>query len=319
MANNIVIGSGISGLVWGYYHKDFEVIAPVQDQPAKGGQFTRSNMIWLHDCYETRRLLSDLGWDDIKSLVDECLVGYHDGAWIKDHPTAELNLILIQKKMTPWDQKINKRFVPSSSQLSMTSDLGTNFMKVLRIDLNELLDRLKKAVHVTHGYVMSIGPHLIGITDHPQNEHMIYNGFDWLVSTIAAPYFWKGWDQSLFSLPEKKFKHLPITNVIVKECPYEFDNRYEMIYYDSHCSWSRVAKHGLGYTLEFTGEISKEDFQMLYPEYTVLDHFVVPMGRIFSVENISPRNNIIFSGRFAQWQHHITTEYVINQSINFTH
>lgn len=325
--DNFIIGSGISGLIWKFYHPEFEVIAPVQDQPIKGDQFTRSNMVWLHDCRETRKLLMDL--DMLPLISRKCIIGYNVDKWITDKLTPEINLELIEKKMVNWDaKKRDETFVPNSTELSMTSDVGVNYMNVLTVDLNEVIKRLRQKVEVTHGYVHFISDDLLGISNSPENDKgTVYQHYDKLVSTIPANIFWRNYHPAtLFndavsnsSIRRKidSFNWLPITNVIVKQQPLMFNDTYEMIYYGFNHFFSRISHISETYTLEFTGEMTAKQFEDLFPQYRIEDIFTVPQGRILSLENPPPTNRIIFSGRFAQWNHTITTEHVLHQAMNY--
>ncbi len=319
--HKFIIGAGISGLIWKFYHPDFEVISPVQDQPIKGTALTRTDTVWIHDCYETRKLLKDLGYEDVKDRIRQNNIGYYYKNWICDNLTPDINLMLIQKKMTPWDMPINRRFVPTSTELSMTSDVGVNYMQVLEVDLSDLLFRLQKACPVTHGYVKDITETTISIGNEPGDKGgNVYAQYDELISTIAAPFFWKNYNSSrMFPINNdiSEFKYMPVTNIIVKDKPAVFDDRYMSIYYDDSQRFSRINKGRNQYTMEFTGRILVSEFENLVPVYKVIDHVEVPMGRIITRENISPQKNIIFSGRFAQWNHTITTEHVAHQAINY--
>jgi hypothetical protein len=134
-----------------------------------------------------------------------------------------------------------------------------------------------------------------------------------LVSTIPASHFWKAWQ-----LPEKdlNFEALPITFVVTKYKPDIYSGDYEMIYCDDTVPPTRMSYLHNKYCLEFTGVITREEFSELYPKLRVWDLWTLPQGRIKSQLTMPPER-ITFSGRFAQWQHHITTEHVVDQALNY--
>lgn len=323
MANNkFVAGAGITGLIWGFYHPEFEIIAPVQDQPVKDN-YLRSAFVWMHDCYETRRLLSDLGWENVEKLTRQSRIGYFNDGLITDRLTPELNNKIILRKMTSWADPIpqdkKKSFIPSVTALSMTSNLGNNFMNVLTVDLGEVMKRLLQRVKITHGYILGFyksesGQHFLKMNNGPGSSSDISLVYSELISTIPAPIFYKIYQENHL---RPLFNSLPITNVIVDKKPDHFAGDYEMVYYDTTQPFSRISHLNGKYAFEFTGVILKEEFEKMFPDYGVLDYFVMPYGRIFSVDNPAPHPGVTFSGRFAQWCHSVTTEHVIHQALTY--
>lgn len=301
-----IIGAGITGLVWKYYHPEFKVISP-----DVGGAFSRSHLVWLHDDNDTRKLLKDLGFPII---AKKSKIGYYTGGWLVDSISEEMNTLMIQKKMTPWDQPVDKSFVPKTKDLSLSDGnlMDANYMNTLDADLGAVINKLNETADVTHGFVTQITPDHIVVKKDFKDETGEELKYDKLISTIAAPFFWKAWGE------DREFKCIPITNILVSKRPAVFDDRYEMIYYDDSVPFSRASHLGGMYALEFTGEISKEKFEELYPNLPVVDYFVVKQGRIFPSENnVPPTDKIVFSGRFGKWEYGITTELVIKQAINY--
>ena len=301
-----IIGNGISGLVWKYYHPEFQIVAPTPP----GGLYAKSHLVWLHDCFETRKLLNDL---KIPFKTKKSKIGYYRDKWVGDNVTTDMNLLMIQKKMTEWDKPIDTTFIPKTRDLSLSAGdvMGTNYMNTIDADLEEVISKLNKNVDVIDGLVTQIDEtkFFVQTSKDGAGVHMEY---DKLISTIAAPFFWKAWGT------EKELKCLPITNILIKEKPVMFDDRYEMIYYDSSVPFSRISHIGDKYAIEFTGYITKEQFSDIFPRIDILEYFVVPQGRIFENEqNYPPTENIVFSGRFAQWKYGIVTENVISQALNY--
>ena len=56
-----IIGGGISGLIYGFYNQDFQIISPDIGGKLKNSYLTST--ILLHDTPETKRLLEDLQLD----------------------------------------------------------------------------------------------------------------------------------------------------------------------------------------------------------------------------------------------------------------
>lgn len=310
----IILGNNISGLIWGFYHPDWEVIAPIQDQ--KHDQYINSNMVWLHDTPETRTLCFDLGLNDIKPR--RAHIGYWANGRITETLIPDIAQALISKKMNEWDKPIEERFIVST-KLSMTSENSVPFMNVLGIETSDIMFQLRKRVKVTHGYAVALNAEkdLVGISNQPsQDKGCIWSKYDQLISTIPAPAFWKIYEGE--NHPTYPFKGLSLTNIILKNRPPGYDDRYEMIYYNEEFRWTRASYLNGKYGLEFTGVITQEQFQMMHGDLTVMDYFVNPGGRLIPRPqgNLSPSSNIIFSGRFAQWDHNITTEHVVKDALD---
>jgi len=307
IGKNIICGGGISGLIWSFYNPEYTIISP-----DVGGQFGKTGMIWIHDTFETRKLLKDLGWEKPEQLAKKSYIGYYHNGWVSDFQTQEMNLLMIQKKMTNWNAPIDKDFIPKTRDLSLSVIGGSNYMNTLGVDLKELLDRLSKHSRIVTGKIVNITDKYIKVDVSNETESkLIELEYDKLVSTIPAPDFWKLYGEI------REFKYLPITTIITENKPSFFDDRYEMIYYDETVPFSRVSHIDNKYALEFTGKISKDEFQKRFPELKVASYFVTEYGRIFeNEENTPPQRNMTFSGRFSKWKYGITVEWVIKQVID---
>lgn len=304
--SKFIIGGGITGLVWKYYHPEFQIISP--EQP--GGTYGKTYMVWMHDTFETRKLLMDLGMEVKKK---KSKIGYYHNNWISDGLDSDMNLKMIQKKMTSWDQPLDTSFVPRTRDLSLSAGNVTNYMNTLDVDLPEVIRRLSVNANIENGFMVNVNDETITTKkDFSPGSTETVRKYDKLVSTMAAPLYWKAAGNP------KDFKCLPITNVVTNKKPAVFDNRYEMIYYDDGQKFSRASFIDGMYALEFTGEISKEKFQELYPDLPIVDYFVVKQGRIFENDfNIPQNEKVMFSGRFAQWKYGIVTENVIAQAMDY--
>ena len=297
-----IIGGGISGLVWKFYHPEFQIISP-----DIGGMYARTYMVWLHRTAETIKLLEDL---KLPVIAKKSYMGYSSDGIIYDYQTEWLNKKIIQRKMTPWNEPIDTTYEPKTRDLSLSTVGESNFMDTLDVDLEEVIRRLNVNANVEQGFVSSITPSHIYVKKNLADTHVDVRKYENLVSTMAAPFFWKAYGEP------KDFRCSPITNIIVSKKPEMFDNEYEMVYYYDQ-PFSRISHLKGKWALEFTGEITKEQFIELYPDLPIVDYFVIKQGRVWESENIEPQNNIVFSGRFAQWKHKIVTEHVVSQAINY--
>jgi len=299
-----ILGGGISGLVFQYYNPEYTIITP-----DIGGMYANSYVVWIHETAETRRLLTDLGYKDVENLHKRSYMGYYHNGWISDELSKELNLALIQKKMSNWNEPVDRTFVPESYDMSTRSAKSVNYMNVLDVNPAEIIKKLDEK----HGKIIN------GIVTRITDSTLTYSisgeeytvDYDSLVSTIAAPFFWKAYGQ------ERNFKTEPITNIITKVKPEWFNDKYEMVYYSGELPFTRISHLQEMYSLEFTGIITQEQFEKLYPQYPVEKVVTIKQGRIFKEENESPQTNIEFAGRFGRWQFGITTEAVVKHAIEY--
>ena len=304
-SKKLIIGGGISGLVWKFYNPDYQIISP-----EVGGLFAKTHLVWLHDTVETRKLLTDLGWQNVDKSTKKSYTGYFYKGWISDNISNEINLVMIQKKMTDWNQPLETEFIPKTRDLSLSYPGGFNFMNVLDVDLEEVITRLRKNSNVFKGRVVEIGKNAVIIK--PPEGDLIPVKYDHLVTTIPAPFFWSSWGTP------KEFKYKPITNVLTKVRPSVFDDKYEMVYYDNSQLMTRVSHLGGLYAIEFTGVITEDEFKQNFPDLPIENYFVIQQGRIFETElNLPPSDNIIFLGRFAEWKYKITTEFVVKKTLDY--
>lgn len=329
--SKFILGDGISGKIWKFYNPEFEIISPVITRPGStikvADSFNRSKMVWLHDCVEIRQLLVDLGWKNPEEFIKKSKIGYFENGVIKDKLNPELKSQLVSKKMAAWD-----KWKPEPSEVSISGDSPrlslssgkedmTNFMNVVDVDHGQLLYRLSQKCPSTHGYVGVITDYNIGITNTPPNQDSgyVYEKYDQIISTIPAPVFWRAWKNGHPEMGDFHFNSLPITFVTMKKRPKEFDGDYEMIYYSGEeVPFTRISHLANKYCIEFTGEMPREVFEKMFPELAqgISDYWVLPQGRIKSQFTMPPAN-VIFSGRFAQWQHEITTEHVIQAAVKY--
>lgn len=300
-----IIGGGLTGLVWKHYHPEYQIISP----EGPGGLYSKTHMVWLHDTQYTRKMLVDLGWSAPEKLMKKSYIGYCADSWIRDYQDEQTNKEIILRKMTAWTDTVDLSFEPTSKKLSLSSIEGENYMNTLNVDLVEMVNRLSTNSDILNAKVIKINQSTIVIEY--KNGVRSELEYDSLITSMPAPVFWTMYDKPL------EFKSVPITNVLVDKPPGPFDDSYEMVYYTPKQLYSRVSHLDKKYAVEITGEMSQSEFSFIYPKCEILEHFIIKGGRIWpNKDNISPQNNIIFSGRFGKWEYGITTEDVIEQAIN---
>lgn len=297
--SKFIIGGGISGLVFQYYHPEYEIITP-----DIGGLFASAYIAIIHDTSETRKFLKDLGFEDLEHRAKKSYIGYYVDGWIRETLSSDLNKLMIQKKMTEWDKKIDRKFEPET--LEMSTSKTVNYFKTFDIDPAQVIGRLSQLKRkVRDGKVTNIDDETITYVDRNDAVHILR--YDSLVTTIAAPIFWK-----LYGKP-KEFKSIPITNIITSVKPPVFHDKFDSVYYDGEYPFSRITHLTDKYAIEFTGVFPKELFA-----HEIDNYLVVPHGRIFKAsENIPPNEKITFLGRFAQWEYGVVLEHIIKKTLEY--
>lgn len=305
MKQNYIIGGGLSGLIFQFYHPEFTIITP-----DIGGLFKSAYLAIIHDTSETRKFLTDLGYENIEKLHRKSYIGYYTQGWIRDQLSPQLNLLIIQKKMTPWDSALNKEFKPES--LDMSTSRTVNYFNTLDVQPHEVIEKLKsKAGEILEGSVIAISDYAIRVK-YSDNAIGAFS-YDSLISTIPAPIFWR-----IYGNENKKFPCTPITNVIVDSCPELFHDKYDVVYYDDSVPWSRITHLHDSYAIEFTGNLTDAQIATVLSGVKIKTVVRVPYGRISSVaDNVPPNDRITFMGRFSQWKYGIVMEHTVKQALEF--
>ena len=304
MKKKYIIGGGISGLVFQFYHPEYVIITP-----DVGGLFRNAYLAIIHDTSETRRFLTDLGYENVDKLAKKSYIGYYHGGWIKEILSPELNLLVIQKKMAEWNKPIDLEFRPDT--FDMSTSKSVNYFKTLNVDPGEVVEKLKaKSGDILEGKVTHIDDETITYQDLDGTEHILQ--YDSIISTVAAPIFWKLYGK------EKEFSFTPITNIISDYRPNLFNDKFDSVYYDDSVPYSRITHLTKEYAIEVTGNMSDEEIKQHFPNILVKSIVRVPYGRISkSLDNSPPNRNITFLGRFAKWEYGITLEHVIKDVLEF--
>ena len=299
--NRFVLGAGISGLLWAYYHDDYVVITDDFGRLVTG----IDPVVWLNDTDLTRRLVKDLG---LRVEPVEKPIGYKIGDRVLDRIevargdpdflTSVLDDILL-KKMVPWETleasrggQFSVRVRTPSRSLTKDSDV----LSYLDVDMSDLVVRLVEAVTPR----ICCGQRIEQI----DASKMISESGSWeyehIVSTIPAPIFARIW-RGERGLP--RLHWCPVTFVISNRAPGWWDDRFIVVYdHDLDSPVSRVGRFGRDWRWEFTGRPDDDTLADYLPIPN--GRFVNPYGRIVQdVRLVSPDPRILFLGRTAEWDY----------------
>ncbi|MFZ5932530.1 MAG: hypothetical protein ACOYT7_00370 [Patescibacteria group bacterium] len=299
MNNNtkFIIGGGISGLIFAYYNRDYQIISPDVGGKLKNDYLTST--ILLHDTTETKRLISDLGLD-LKPKTH--LIRYYYKGKVLESIPVNLKETMIAKKLTPWDELKNLKL-----EIQITdATLSTNdiYIPVFRTQIFKIIKALAKEVKIIKDKVIRITPEEI-VTEKARYE------YSEIVSTIPAPVFWELYGR------KRDLKYIPETFLSETNQTKDYNLHWDLIYFlDKNVPYTRVNKYKENkYLYEFTGAVSKTEARKLLPNLNILHLFVDPYGIIITDLNNIPPPKVRFLGRFATWNHSHKIQDVVRESL----
>lgn len=280
-----ILGDGIVSKIISKFFSDSIILTK-----RKTNIFT-DNM-FFHDTIENRLMLHLFGIDFIS----------------KDIPVYYYNNITKQTTTVATDgirYQIAREKMGDTSKpiiLSTMTDLKPKFQNLL---FNE--GHLKRHLQDSCD-VIDLFPSAIEEFDDFVRIHFPKGYFDaeYLINTIPQPFF-----ASLIGKSSDEYKYRPLVFVTLFA---DEDDYMTYSYYD--CMWKRIFVKNRQKCIEFDEvDWNEERFNTEFPEYTNYTITRIPYGRISSTEVIdSPRIKHI--GRFAQWDHAITTEHIIHKILN---
>lgn len=292
---NYILGGGISGLLWSYYHSDYTVITDQLGRAVTGAD----PVVWLNDTDLTRRLLLDL---DMPVRPVEKKIGYRHHGYVGPHRASLTDNVLL-KKMVPWETLeasqaagIEVRVVTPSRRFTKDSEV----LRYLDVSMSEVCLKLYEEVNgqgrIVYDRVKEVGVgqgsvYMVG-------EESDYS-CDHLVSTVPAPIFARLWYGS-WRMP--KLHYCPVTFVVSMQAPSWWDDEYAVVYDASMDSpISRVGRFGETFGYEFTGRPDEDTLNEYMP--VPQGRFVNPYGRIIQDVNLTPPPGVTFLGRSASWDY----------------
>jgi len=317
MKDNLVVGGGISGLIFCYYNPEFFMITDSLGGLLK--QESKFGVITLWDTPETRELLRDLEFD-IKPYKAE--IRYFFNGKIYDVAPEVLRKEYIEKKMGPLSKRIDFTDLALSTQ-------ETNYIPALKIDFEELTARLLAEIERRQNYtlakVVEIRDDEIMVEEHAARKS---NGWKYktLVSTIPAYVFWKLWKgtgcREVCKPEEFEFSS---TTTVSMRTPHKsligiFDRMDGQIpayiYYLDNSRFHRFSLSSKGYfALQFPNVVKKkETAEYLEVDESDLDYRVEKIGQFITHRANIPPRNVMFLGRHAQWDYKVKVQDIVRVS-----
>ena len=181
-----MLGAGIAGLAWGFYHPDYTIVTDKLSWSVMGS----TPSVVLYDNPETIRWVRDtLGLSEVPSVP--LSIGYltEDG-YI--HPEGALDEqergVLFEKKMRPWMDIAASGYSDKTQRLGR---FGARTGSALLVDVKAVIDEMVRVVR-GRGQIME-GERVVFVDEHTFSTRERTRRYDHLVSTIPAPIFARLW------------------------------------------------------------------------------------------------------------------------------
>lgn len=291
--NKIIIGGGISGLIAAYYNDDYLIISKdIGGQMANGYLGPRI----LEESKSSKQFLKDLGYPLIRKTAN---IGYQINNNI--YPETDDNERMKYYKKSRCLK--NTDDVPSSIMSS-----GKNHINYFEVEWDKIIQKM----------LLKIGNRIINhnvISIEEDNKKIILDDssfvvYENIISTIPAPIFYKIINED----NDNNFKYIPKLFIIVSTMKFPFFcNLYDYIYYITNFKFHRITKIGKYLAVEYTTE---EDLDNILSEweFELEASFKLKYGQIVS-GSVDDFENIEFLGRYAEWNHKIKINDVLDRFI----
>lgn len=295
-----VLGAGIAGLVWAFYHPDYKIVTDKLAWAVVGVV----PKIVLYDNEVTKRWVWDVMGE--KPAARPLAIGYllEDGSV---HPESEITprhgAIIMDKKMRPWGTIRRAGYDPAI----VGAKVGQRSAAVIDVDAHSMVYAMTDEI-VKRGQIIA-GSRVIMINDGAfgTSDGRVWP-FEHIVSTIPAPIFQRLWCGGGL---DWDLRSISLTMVMSDHQPEWLTDEWHFIYDAREASpVSRVTRIGSRPQYEITGHLPTYDADVfaLRPSYV----FPYPHGRLVGGGPVqSPLGSIRFLGRFAQWDYRILTDTIL--------
>lgn len=287
-----ILGGGISGLIWSYYHPEYMIVAD-----DVGGQMASKYVLgprYLHKTKNSEEFLHSLGYF-LKTKVIK--VGYldTDGNWIK-----EPDLKFRQQYFKKSRRKDNlEGFDPT------VMNSGKTEFEVFNINCNDLVFNLFHIAgnKIIRGRAEKVDLNNKRIFIRKTDGSEISSYYEHLVSSINLRTFYR-----LANLDfSDRFKAYDMTYCLVNNDLFDMED-FDFVY-DCRKStpFHRMTKDEIGIVIDIFGEAGY---------YGCIERKVVKNSQIISEEKQPDFENVKLIGRYGTWNRSWKTEKVIDEAVN---
>lgn len=285
---NIIIGGGISGLIYAYYNPSYLLISD-----KLGGQLKskfQTGPKYIHCDEYSEKFFNDLGLYLPKRKIK---VGYWYDNALHDVNTDE-------NKKTYFEKTRGETSTPYSSVMSSNKNEFECYDIDMNIVINHIIGLLQNTIYLEKINKIDI-----------VNKHLEINNniikFDNIVSTIPKNIFLMLSDNKDKA---EKYKSFPTTFVLkkdTKDCPFDVFKEYDYVYVsEKKYPFHRITKTKEGVVYEYKGDNIEKS-------YNEVDREILKVGQLIQNEEKIEFNNVTFFGRYGKWKHNILINDLIKE------
>jgi hypothetical protein len=265
------------------------------------------NNVFFHDRVETRLLLNGMGFSNFTSrVVPFYYMNGHSGS-LENEVTDEQRIQIITEKMG--DLGINTGDISLSTKIEVNEEF-----RMLEFDENEFVLQMTEQSTILQLDFKQIQETANGVDIILDDGSRIT--FDRLVNTIPQNAFANYVNRHM---GYDNYKAMPVTFVNCKNPLLSVRDKSYMVYTFNGMRWKRIlCKNNIAAIEYNTDNIDDAMIQKDFPGLIDYKIQTIPYGRIMS-QKVYDSKRIIHLGRFAEWNHRISTEHVINKicTLNF--
>lgn len=278
MSKNIILGAGISGLIFSFFNPDFKILT--KDVGGQNKNPLPMGVRLLHKNKWNKRLLKKLG---IKAKVKTAKIGYWVDCGVENKASRRFRHIY-------WQVSRQGRGKPNESYLSG----GKDKLKYYDVNMGEIIKKLHEACE---NRIEFIGKRKFDLTK-----------YDLIINTIPANVFFK------IAGIKHNFEFLPKTFVYAKNftpqiIPISLE-KYSYVYCAMLGSQlTRISRTKNVFCLEYAGILKNKVWQEI-------ERMVLSVGQIITQKPPYP-DNVIPIGRYAEWNDDLLIQDVVKKAIKW--
>jgi len=289
-----ILGGGITGLIWGFYNKEFLIISQ-----EVGGQYNSKFSLgprYLEVTEFSEKLLNDLKIVCEKKIIK---VGYWDANEVSfiNEPSEEFRVEYFKKSRGA--EKFDGDITCMNSEKQE--------LTVFDIDLKDIVESLKKKLvsRIIYNKVEKININQRSLSLEGTDKSFYYSK---LISTIPMKIF--------LHLAGKKKELLSkaVTYVLLE------DNFFDMksfdFVYSPYTDYHRITKTKEGLVVDLLGEHSGEECKKKF-DNVYKDSAILFGTQIINIDKLPKYKNVTFPGRYGAWNRKYKTEQVVKEATEY--
>jgi hypothetical protein len=292
MTDNIILGSGIAGLIYGFYNKDYKILGN-----KSGGQMASKFPLGARYLYKTKFTEQFLKSLYISALEKIIKVGYVENSRFINNP----------------DREFRKKYFMKSRGLSSFDELDETVMNCQRqqlniydVDFKEIINKLQDVIGARN-----ITAEILSVDLKNKNISTDTGTFNFnnLVSTIPLNIFCK-----LAGVkPQEELKTQDVTYVLLNNNFFDMSN-YDMVYCIGQEKYHRLTATNKGIVADclyacFNHELNK------YFNGFVQDSCVVKNAQIVGLKKQIEIPGVKLFGRYGAYNRNYRTDTLIEEML----